>query len=66
MYPGAFLKILGYAGAILVVLAILLPTYLFFHAHLKKPYLKLNKGVLFVGVCMGIVLIAAEFLRIGQ
>lgn len=61
-YPGAFLKILGCAGAILVVLAILLPTYLFFKARLKTPYLKLNKGLLWLGVLAGLILMATELL----
>lgn len=63
IYPSTFLKILGCAGAILVILAILLPTYLFFKAHIEKPYLKLNRGILWTGVCMGLILIVAEFIN---
>lgn len=39
--PDAFIKILGYAGMILVMIAVLLPIYLYFKANIEKPYIKI-------------------------
>ncbi|MBR1733929.1 MAG: amino acid permease [Alphaproteobacteria bacterium] len=60
--PNAFTKILGFAGAILVIIAILLPTYLFFKADMKKIYLsELNKYLIIVCSIIGIAIIISEF-----
>ena len=39
--PDAFIKILGYAGMILVMIAVLLPIYLYFKVNIEKPYIKI-------------------------
>ena len=59
--PNAFIKTLSFAGAILVVIAILLPTYLFFKAKIQYPYLRiLNKFVLIICVVAGLLIMSLE------
>ena len=58
LIPNAFIKILGYAGIILVMIAILLPIYLYFKANIEKPYIKiLNKYALILCSIIGILMI---------
>lgn len=60
--PNAFTKILGFAGAILVVIAIFLPAYLIKKAKIEKLYLPELKWWLIVVCCiMGLLIIASEF-----
>lgn len=59
--PNAFIKILSIAGAILVVIAILLPTYIFFKARLQQIYIRiLNKWLLIVCVVIGLIIMFWE------
>jgi len=61
--PNAFTKILGFAGAILVVIAILLPAYLFIHARFEKVYLReLKKWIIVICSIIGIGIIFSEFI----
>ena len=58
LIPNAFIKILSYAGIILVIIAILLPIYLYFKAKTDKPYIKiLNKYSLILCSIIGIFMI---------
>ena len=58
LIPNAFIKILSYAGIILVIIAILLPIYLYFKANIEKPYIKiLNKYALILCFIIGIFMI---------
>ena len=58
LIPNAFIKVLGYAGIILVIIAILLPIYLYFKANIEKPYVKiLNKYALILCSIIGIFMI---------
>lgn len=60
--PNAFIRVLGFAGSILVVVAILLPIYLFFKAGIKTPYLpELKKWALVLCSLIGIAIIVLEF-----
>lgn len=60
--PKAFIRILGFAGDILVIIAILLPIYLFFKAKIDKPYIReLKKWLLIICAAAGIGIMAAEF-----
>ncbi len=59
--PNAFIKTLSFAGAILVVIAILLPTYLFLKAKIQRPYIRiLNKFVLLICVIAGLMIMSLE------
>ncbi len=59
--PNAFIKTLSFAGAILVVIAILLPTYLFLKAKIQRPYISiLNKFVLLICVIAGLMIMSLE------
>lgn len=59
--PNAFIKILGFAGSILVIIAILMPTYLFFKANIKDMYLsELKKWPLILCVIIGIGIMFAD------
>lgn len=61
--PNAFIKILSFAGAILVIIAILLPSYLLFKTKILTPYIvSLKKSVLIVCVVFGISIMVLEFL----
>ena len=56
--PNAFIKILNYAGIILVIIAILLPIYLYFKAKIDKPYIKiLNKYSLILCSIVGVLMV---------
>lgn len=56
--PNAFIKILNYAGIILVIIAILLPIYLYFKAKIDKPYIKiLNKYSLILCSMVGVLMV---------
>jgi tyrosine-specific transport protein len=60
--PNAFIRVLGFAGAILVIIAILLPIYLFFKAGIKTPYLpELKKWALVPCCIIGLAIIILEF-----
>ena len=59
--PNAFIKILGFAGVLLVIIGILLPIYLFFKANIKSLYLKeLKKRPLIVCYLAGLVIMFVE------
>lgn len=60
--PNAFISVLGFAGMILVVIAILLPIYLFYKADVKNPYYKelKVKSFLILSAIIGIVIIICE------
>ena len=59
--PNAFISILGFAGAILVIIAILLPAYLFFKSGIEKPYLKeLKKWPIILCCIIGIGIMMIE------
>ena len=61
--PNAFTKILGFAGAILVVIAILLPAYLFIHSRFEKVYLReLKNWIIVICSIIGIGIIFSEFI----
>ena len=61
--PNAFTKVLGFAGAILVVIAILLPAYLFKKAHIRELFLpELNKWLIAICSVVGIFIILSEFM----
>ena len=63
LIPNAFIKVLGYAGIILVIIAILLPIYLYFKANIEKPYVKiLNKYALILCSIIGIFMIILSFI----
>jgi len=62
LIPNAFIKVLGYAGIILVIIAILLPIYLYFKANINEPYIKiLNKNTLILCSLIGILMIILSF-----
>ena len=59
--PNAFIKALSIAGTLLVIIAILLPIYLFFRAKIDKPYISiLNKWILLFCVMLGFTIISFE------
>ncbi len=62
--PNAFVKLLSFAGMILVVIAILLPIYLLYvkkFDNLYYPILKLKSGYL-ISIFVGLVIIMCQFL----
>lgn len=62
MYPDAFIKILGFAGAMVATIGTLIPTYLIFKAGIEKGYYKeLKKWPLLVCVAGALCIILAEF-----
>jgi tyrosine-specific transport protein len=68
LVPNAFITVLGFAGMILAVIAILLPVYLFSTHKIKKHYHypELNKKLLiYFSVFVGMVVIASELLNLG-
>lgn len=68
MVPNAFIKVLGFAGMIAVVIAILLPLYLLYQAKIKNFYYnELNNGMLKT-ICLlgGMVIIGCEILNLFQ
>ena len=55
LIPNAFINILNFAGIILIIISVLLPTYLYFKVKIDKPYIKiLNKPTLILCVIIGI------------
>lgn len=59
--PNAFIKILGFAGAILVVIAVWLPVYLFLNANLKTQYTAaLKKWPLILCTIIGLAITVIE------
>lgn len=66
LVPNAFLAVLGFAGMILVVIAILLPVYLLTRLKNKKlHYAELNNNkLLFISVVIGIAIMLCEILNI--
>lgn len=64
--PNAFIKILGFAGAMVATIGILIPTYLIFKAGLSKSYYKeLKKWPLLICVIGGLGIILVEFFMKG-
>lgn len=62
LIPNAFIKILGFAGAMVATIGILIPTYLILKAGIERSYYKeLKKWALLACVIGGIVIIGAEF-----
>ena len=60
--PNAFIKILGFAGAMVATIGILIPTYLIFKAGIQKSYYKeLKKWPLLACVIGGFGIILVEF-----
>jgi tyrosine-specific transport protein len=66
LVPNAFISVLGFAGLILVIIAILLPIYLLYKAKIKNyHYPVLRNQVLVMGsVCAGLIIIIAELWNI--
>jgi tyrosine-specific transport protein len=64
--PGAFIAILGFAGMILSILAILVPTYILVVGKFKNVYYAstVNKFMLAGSVIMGIAIIVCELINI--
>jgi len=63
LIPNAFIKVLGYAGIILVMIAVILPIYLYFKANITEPYIKiLNKNALILCSIIGILMIILSLL----
>ncbi|MDR1590476.1 MAG: hypothetical protein LBR92_00545 [Puniceicoccales bacterium] len=64
--PGAFIKILGFAGMILSVLAILLPIYILVAGKFKNIYYSVltNRFLLIGSVIMGLAIILCEIVSI--
>lgn len=62
--PNAFIKILGFAGTILVIIAVLLPIYLLYKSKIKDFYIKSinNKWLLMIYILIGIGIMFLEFL----
>ena len=61
--PNGFTKILGFAGAILVIIAMLLPAYLFLRTRFEKLYLsELKRWAIVVCTIIGIGIIMSEFI----
>jgi tyrosine-specific transport protein len=66
LVPNAFIAVLGFAGMILAVIAILLPVYLFSRPIVKKHlhYRELRyKWLIYFSVLLGMVVIASELLN---
>lgn len=60
--PNAFIKILGFAGAMVATIGILIPTYLIFRAGVEKGYYKeLKKWALLACVIGGLGIVLVEF-----
>jgi len=63
LIPNAFMKVLGYAGIMSIIMAILLPIYLYLKTNLKQKYIKiLNKKLLFFCFIIGVILIFLNFI----
>lgn len=64
--PNAFISVLGFAGMILAVIAILLPVYLFRNINLQKlHYSELKwKVLIFLSVIVGVIVIICELFNI--
>ncbi len=64
LVPNAFLKILGFAGTILVVIAVLLPIYLLYVSRIKSFYIDSikNKWMLGIYALIGIGIMLSELL----
>jgi tyrosine-specific transport protein len=62
LIPNAFIKVLGFAGMILAVIAIILPCYLLFKANFKNLYYKEsgNKILLLLCILLAFVVIFSE------
>jgi tyrosine-specific transport protein len=60
--PNAFVKIFGFAGAILSIIAIFMPLYLLYAANIKKLYYKelSNKWLLALFLIFGIIIATSE------
>jgi tyrosine-specific transport protein len=66
LVPNAFISVLGFAGMILVVIAILLPVYLFYKAKIIMPNYTILKSnlLLILTVIIGILIIIAEIFNV--
>lgn len=64
--PGAFTSVLGFAGIILVIIAILMPTYLLYKVGISKPYYRelKRKYLLMICVGLGVLVILCEIMNI--
>lgn len=64
--PNAFITILGFAGMILAVIAVLLPAYLFWQIKTEKFYYSElnNKSLIHLSVAVAVVVIACEIFNI--
>ena len=59
--PSAFIRMLSIAGTLLVIIAVLLPIYLFFKANIVKPYISiLNRWMLLFCIMLGLAIIFVE------
>ncbi len=63
--PNAFISVLGFAGMILVFIAILMPIYLFTRIKAKKLYYNElgNKCLLILSIITGLIIITCEILN---
>lgn len=63
LFPNAFIKILGFAGAIVATIGILIPTYLIFKIGIEKVtyYRELKKGPLIACIIGGLCIVLVEF-----
>lgn len=63
IYPDAFIKILGFAGAMVATIGVLIPTYLILKIGIgEKPYYKeLKKWLLLLCVVGGFIIMLTEF-----
>lgn len=52
--PSAFTSVLGFAGIILAIIAILLPTYLLYKVGVSKPYYRELKRKYLLVICVGL------------
>ena len=66
--PNAFISVLGFAGLILAVIAIILPIFLLFQLHNRTLYYSLLKKQFFIIILMaaGIIIILCEIINIAK
>lgn len=62
LVPNAFIKVLGFAGMILVFIAILLPVYLLYKAKINQYYYKelSSKWIIYLSTIAGLIIIICE------
>jgi tyrosine-specific transport protein len=63
LVPNAFIAVLGFAGMILAIIAIIIPVYLFTKANIKTPHYKIlsNKYLLASLMFIGILIVLSQF-----